>query len=54
MKEQSIDATLKTRDEELKNHDKLTKNLYHDYESLQKRLDKVSDPLYVSELRRKA
>ena len=52
-KEQSIDTAIRTRDEELKNHDKMTKNLYNEYEILQKRLDKVGDPMYLGELKRK-
>ncbi len=31
----------------------MTKNFFNEYESLQKRLDKISDPMYLSELRRK-
>lgn len=53
MKEPSIEITMKARDEELRNHDKMTKNFYFEYEQLQRRVDKVSDPLYLSELRRK-
>ena len=45
---------MRTRDEELKNHDKMTKNLFFEYEKLQKRLEKVSDPSYQSNLRRRS
>ena len=38
----------------MKNSDKMTKNLFHEYEVLQKRLEKMSDPLYANELRRKS
>ena len=31
----------------------MTKNLYNDYELLQKRLEKVGDPMYLGELKRK-
>lgn len=44
---------MRTRDEELKNHDKITRNLYAEYEQLQKRVEKGSDPLYLSELKRR-
>lgn len=43
----------KVRDEELKNQDKMTKNLFFEYERLQRRLEQLSDPLYPSELKRK-
>lgn len=48
-----MDMVMRTRDEELKNHDKMTKNLYNEYELLQKRIEKVGDPFYLSELKRK-
>ena len=32
----------------------MTKNLYFEYERLQKRMEKVSDPLYANELKRKS
>ena len=41
------------REEELKNHEKIHKNLYIEQERLQKRLDVISDPKYPAELRRK-
>ena len=44
---------MKTRDEEIKNQDKMTKNLFFEYERLQKRLEKMADPLYPNELKRK-
>lgn len=53
VKEQSIDLTMKARDEEIKNHEKMTKNLFYEYEKLQYRLEQVSDPLFLSELKRK-
>ena len=53
LKEQSHDVSTRTRDEELKNQDKLTKNLYFEYERLMKRLDKISDPSYPIKLRRR-
>lgn len=53
VKEQNIEFTMKTRDEELRNHDKMTRNFYFEYEQMQKRVDKVNDPLYLTELRRK-
>jgi hypothetical protein len=31
----------------------MTKNLFAEYEFLQKRVDKISDPMYLVELRRK-
>lgn len=34
MKEPSIEITMKARDEELRNHDKMTKNFYFEYEQL--------------------
>jgi hypothetical protein len=44
---------MRARDEELKNSDKMTKNLFYEYERLQKRLEKISDHVYPSELKRK-
>ena len=32
----------------------MTKNLFYEYERLQKRMDKISDPMYASELKRKS
>lgn len=43
----------KTREEELKNQDKMTKNLFFEYERLQKRMERLSDPIYPAELKRK-
>lgn len=31
----------------------MTKNLFHEYEVLQKRYERMSDPMYINELRRK-
>lgn len=31
----------------------MTRNLFSEYEFLQKRIDKISDPMYLMELRRK-
>lgn len=43
----------RAREEELKNQDKMTKNLFFEYERLQKRLELVSDAQYGQELKRK-
>jgi hypothetical protein len=48
-----VESLLKQRDEETKNHDKLTKVLSVEQDKLQKRLDKLSDPKYPAELKRK-
>ena len=53
LKEQSAEASMKARNEELKNQDKMTRNFYAEFELLQRRLDKVSDPSHYTELRRK-
>ncbi len=53
VKELNQETIFRARDEELKNQDKMTKNLYIEYEKLQKRMEQVGDPLYVQELRRK-
>jgi hypothetical protein len=45
---------MRARDEELRNHDKMTKNYYSEYQNLQKRIEKIGDPLYISELKRKS
>jgi hypothetical protein len=34
LKEPSIEITMKARDEELKNHDKMTRNFFSEYEML--------------------
>jgi hypothetical protein len=31
----------------------MTRNLFSEYEFLQRRIDKISDPMYLMELRRK-
>jgi hypothetical protein len=41
------------KEEELKNHEKLHKNLYIEYDKLQRRLDIISDPKYPAELKRR-
>ena len=41
------------KQEELRNGDKMTKNLYFEYERLQKRLEVVSQPDYLPQLIRK-
>lgn len=53
VKEINIEQHMKAQSEELNNFDKWTKNLYYEYEHLQKRLDMISDPLYPNELKRK-
>ena len=52
-KEVNPEALSRMREEELKNHEKIHKNLYSEQERLQKRLDVISDPKYPAELRRK-
>lgn len=41
------------KEEELKNHDKIHKNLYQEQDKLQRRLDLISDPKYPAELKRR-
>lgn len=41
------------KEEELKNHEKIHKNLYQEQEKLQRRLDMISDPKYPAELKRR-
>ena len=54
MKELNMDMIKRSRQEELKNSDKMTHNLYHEYEQYQRRFETMSNPNYPSELRRKA
>ena len=53
MKELNVEVSMRARDEELKNSDKMARNLFFEYEKLQKRLEKLSNPLYSNELKRK-
>jgi len=41
------------KEEELKNHEKLHKNLYAEHDKLQRRLELISDPKYPGELKRR-
>ena len=41
------------KDEELKNNEKIHKNLYVEHDKLQRRLDIISDPKYPAELKRR-
>jgi hypothetical protein len=48
-----VEAVVRQKEEEAKNQDKLTKVLSQEQERLQKRLEKLSDPKYPAELKRK-
>lgn len=52
VKEINPEALTRMKEEELKNHEKLHKNLYAEHDKLQRRLDVISDPKYPSELKR--
>lgn len=45
-KDSDVSNILKARDEEIKNSEKTAKNLFFEYEKLQKRLEKMNDTLY--------
>ena len=49
----NVESMKRAREEEMKNSDKMARNLYHEYEKYQKRFEKVSDPMYANDLRRK-
>ena len=53
MREVNPDAIYRMKEEELKNHEKLHKNLYSEQDKLSRRLDIVSDPKYPAELKRR-
>ncbi len=52
-REVNPDAVFRMKEEELKNHEKLHKNLYSEQDKLQRRLDIISDPKYPAELKRR-
>ena len=52
--EAKVESMMQVREKELINSDKMTKNLFYEYEVLQKRYERMSDPLYINELRRKS
>lgn len=54
IREADPEQAMRSRDEQLKNNDKMTKNLFYEFERLQKRYERISDPIYPGELRRKA
>jgi len=49
----STEAQTRMKEEELKNHEKLHKNLYAEHDKLQRRLELISDPKYPAELKRR-
>jgi hypothetical protein len=53
VKEINTEALTRMKEEELKNHEKLHKNLYVEHDKLQRRLDMISDPKYPAELKRR-
>ena len=53
VREVNPDAVFRMKEEELKNHEKIHKNLYSEQDKLQRRLDIVSDPKYPAELKRR-
>jgi hypothetical protein len=53
VKEVNPEALTRMKEEELKNHEKLHKNLYVEHDKLQRRLDIISDPKYPAELKRR-
>lgn len=53
VREVNPDAVYRMKEEELKNHEKLHKNLYSEQDKLQRRLEIVSDPKYPAELKRR-
>ena len=53
VKEIKPEALTRVKEEELKNHEKIHKNLYIEHDKLQRRLDMISDPKYPAELKRR-